>query len=87
MTVTVVEASFHKPKLKVIHYRNYQRFCNESYWNELVAEFSKQNFEEKSLVKFLEVCNKVLDKHARQSFSFYESGTFENNYDENKTSE
>ena len=70
MTVTVMEASFRKLKPKVIHYGNYKRFCNESYWNELVAEFSKQNFEEKSLEKFLEVCNKVLDKHAPCKLKF-----------------
>ena len=63
MTVTVRKASFRKLKPKVIHYRNYKRFCNESYRNELVSEFLKQNFEENSLEKFLEVCNKILDKH------------------------
>ena len=35
MTVTVMKASFRKLKPKVIHYRNYKRFCNESYRNEL----------------------------------------------------
>ena len=68
MTVTVMKASFRKLKSKVVHYRNYKRFCNEIYRNEQssigVTEFSKQNFEENSLEKFLEVCSKVLDKHA-----------------------
>ena len=63
-----MKASFRKLKSKLVHYRNYKRFCNEIYRNEQssigVAEFSKQNFEENSLEKFLEVCNKVLDKHA-----------------------
>ena len=70
MTVMVMEVSFRKLKPKVIHYRNYKRFCNKSYWNELVAEFSKQHFEEKSLEKFVEVCNKVLDKHAPRKLKF-----------------
>ena len=70
MTVTVMKASIRKLKLKVIHYRNYKRFCNESYRNELVADFSKQNFEENSLEKFLEVLNKVLDKHAPRKSKF-----------------
>ena len=59
-----------KLKTKVIHYRNYKRFCNESYRNELVAEFSKQNFEENSLEKFLEVCNEVLDQHLPRKLKF-----------------
>ena len=70
MTVTVMKASVQKLKLKVIHYRNYKRFCNESYRNELVTEFSKQNFEENSLEKFLEVSNKVLDKHVPRKSKF-----------------
>ena len=70
MTITIMKASFQKLKPKVIHYRNYKRFCNESYRNELVADFSKQNFEENSLEKFLEVCNKVLDKHAPRKSKF-----------------
>ena len=70
MTVTVMKASFRKLKPKVIHYRNYKRFCNESYRNELVAEFSKQNFEENSLEKFLEVCNEVLDQHLPRKLKF-----------------
>ena len=36
----------------------------------LVAEFSKQNFEENSLEKLLEVCNKVLDMHAPRKSKF-----------------
>ena len=70
MTVTVMKASFRKLKPKVIHHRNYKRFCNESYRNELMAEFSKQHFEENSLEKFLEVCNKVLDKHVPRKSKF-----------------
>ena len=70
MTVTVMKASFQKLKPKVIHYWNYKHFCNENYRNELVADFSKQNFEENSLEKFLEVCNKVLDKHAPRKSKF-----------------
>ena len=35
-----------------------------------MTEFSKQNFEEKFLEKFLEVCNKVLDKHAPSKSKF-----------------
>ena len=75
MTVRVVKASFRKLKPKVIHlhYRNYKRFCNESYRNELVAEFSKQNFEENSFVK---VCNKVLDKHAPSKPKFVRGNHF-----------
>ena len=49
MTVAVMKTSFQKLKAKVINYRAYKRFCNESYRNELVAELSKQNFEENSL--------------------------------------
>ena len=52
MTVTVMKASFQKLQPKSIHYRNYKFFCNESYWNELVVEFSKQNIEENSSEMF-----------------------------------
>ena len=71
MTVTVMKASFGKLKPKVINYRHYKHFCNESYRNELVTEFSKQNFETKnSTEKFLELCNNVLDKHAPRKSKF-----------------
>ena len=36
----------------------------------LVTKFSKQNFEENLLGKFLEVCNKVLAKHALRKSKF-----------------
>ena len=60
MTVTLMKTSFWKLKPKVINYRNYKRFCNESYRNELVTEFSKPNFEKNSSEKFPDVWNKVL---------------------------
>ena len=44
--------------------------CNESYRNELVAEFVKQNFEGNSLEKFLDFYNKVLDKDALRKSKF-----------------
>ena len=66
----LMKASFRKLKPKVTNYRNYKRFCNENYPNELVTQFSKQNFEENSLQKFLKVCNKVLDKHALRKLKF-----------------
>ena len=94
MTVTVMKASFRKLKPKIINYRNYKRFCNKSYWNELVTEFSKLFFKESSLERFLEFCNKVLDKHApgkskfaQRNHSPYEWETSGKNYEENKTSE
>ena len=94
MTVTVMKASFRKLKPKIINYRNYKRFCNKSYWNELVTEFSKLFFKESALERFLEFCNKVLDKHApgkskfaQRNHSPYEWETFGKNYEENKTSE
>ena len=59
MTVMVLKAAFRKRKPKVKYYGNDKRFCNENYQNELVAELSKQNFEENSLEKFFEVCKKV----------------------------
>ena len=70
MTATVMKTSFRKLKPKAIHYRKYKRFCNESYRNKLIANFSKQNFEENSLEKFLEVCNKLFDKHATSDSTF-----------------
>ena len=35
-----------------------------------MKEFSKQNFEENSLEKFLETCNNVLDKNAPRKSKF-----------------
>ena len=35
-----------------------------------MAEFSKQNFEENSLEKFLEVCNEVLDQYLPRKLKF-----------------
>ena len=55
-----MKTSFQKLKPKDINYRNYKRFCNESYRNEIVTEFSKPYVENNSSEKFPEVRNKVL---------------------------
>ena len=43
MTITVMKASFQRLKPRVINYRNYNSFSNESYREELVNELSKDN--------------------------------------------
>ena len=60
IAVTFMKTSFQKLKPKDINYRNYKRFCNESYRNEIVTEFSKPYVENNSSEKFPEVRNKVL---------------------------
>ena len=72
MIVTVMKASYRKLKPELINYGNYKSFCNESYQNELVTDFSRQKpkkqtkkkkKEKISFEKIFEVCNKILSLH------------------------
>ena len=64
MTVTIMKTCFRKLKPCVVIYRNYNTFYNENYRENLVEEFSKQNFEKNPLENFLETCKSILDKLA-----------------------
>ena len=70
MTVTLMKTSFWKLKPKVINYRNYKRFCNESYRNELVTEFSKPNFEKKLFRKVPWCLEQSISTHAPYKSKF-----------------
>ena len=39
MIVTLMETTFQKPDPKIIHYRDYEQYCNDSYRQDLFSAF------------------------------------------------
>ena len=44
LTVTVLKSSFRKQEPKIFSYRNYKKFNNENFRNDLLCEISKKVF-------------------------------------------
>ena len=68
MIDSVIKTTFQKLKPKIIHYRDYKDFSNESFRVNLLNKLSLENLHTDSngLGKFLQICNKTLDKEAPQ---------------------
>ena len=63
MTVAVMKTTFQKLAPKIIHYRDYKNFCNDSFRQVLLSKLSKENINPNSdgLETFLKTCISVLD--------------------------
>ena len=64
LTVTVLKTFFIKQSPKVISYRNYKTFSNDSFRTDLINEISSNGILEGELIGFLDVCKKSLDYQA-----------------------
>ena len=65
MTVTVMKATFQKLGPKIIHYRDYRKYCNYSFWQDLLSTLVMENKNlSNGLQKFIDICIKALDKFA-----------------------
>ena len=66
MIVTVTKMTFQKLKPRVISYRDYKHFNNETYRNELLSEISNSclNFDDSGFNDFFDICRSILDQQA-----------------------
>ena len=66
MILTVTKMTFQKLKPRVISYRDYKHFNNETYRNESLSEISNSclNFDDRGFNDFFEICQVILDQHA-----------------------
>ena len=66
MILTVTKMTFQKLKPRVISYRDYNHFNNETYRNELLSEISNSylNFNDSGFNDFFDICRAILDQHA-----------------------
>ena len=65
ITVTVVKTTFQKLDPKIIHYRDYQKYCNYSFRQDHLSTLVMENINlSNGLQNFIDVCRKTLDKFA-----------------------
>ena len=66
MILTVTKMTFQKLKPRVISYRDYKHFNNETYRNELLSGISNSclNFDDSGFNDFFDICRAILDQHA-----------------------
>ena len=63
MTVTVMKATFQKLDPKLIHYRDYRKYCNDSFRQDLLSTLVMENINlSNGLQKFIDIYIKTLDK-------------------------
>ena len=66
MTVTIMKASFQRLQSRIINYRDYRRFQNDAFREELLSEFLNLNIgeNEEGFSNFLEISKKNVNYHA-----------------------
>ena len=66
MILTVTKMTLQKLKPRVISYRDYKHFNNETYRNELLPEISNSflNFDDSGFNDFFDIRRAILDQHA-----------------------
>ena len=70
MVVTVIKTHYKKQKAKIIQYRNYKHFHEQSFNFELNSELLKIDINNAELKEFNEISLKVLDKHAPRKLKY-----------------
>ena len=68
MTLTVMKVTFEKLKPNIIHCRDYKKFSNDKFWENLISRLSTENIRVdcNGMEKFLQICIKTLDELAPQ---------------------
>ena len=64
MTVSVMKTYFQKQEPKIVCYRDYRRFSNETFRNDVFQKLSQESASAYQLGTFHEITKGVLDKHA-----------------------
>ena len=70
LTLTTMKSSFQKQEPIVFNYRNYKRFNNEIFRNELLCELSKKGFQAISCKDFEFLFITTLNKHAPMKMKY-----------------
>ena len=66
VVVTVIKTTYKKSQPKIIKYRSYKYFNNESFREELIQIEATGNNYDESFKKFTSSCNIILNKHGPQ---------------------
>ena len=68
MAVTVMKTTFEKLKPNIIRYRDYRKFSNNKFRENLISRLSTENtrVDYNGMEKFLQICIKTLDELAPQ---------------------
>ena len=68
MTVTVMKTTFEKLKPNITHYRDYRKFSNDKFREDLISRLSTESIRVdcNGMEKFLQICIKTLDELAPQ---------------------
>ena len=64
LVVTVMKTTYKKSQPKIIKYRSYKYFNNESFREELIQIQANGNNRDESFENFTSSCNVILNKHA-----------------------
>ena len=64
MTITILKTSFKKKKPKIISYRNYKKFSNTSFRNELMEQLNNKDINNIDYQEFDNIVMDILNKHA-----------------------
>ena len=66
MTVTALRMQFRKLKPRLLFYRDYTKFSNETFINSLKAKLNIQSIspDENGFLNFCKICTETLNKHA-----------------------
>ena len=65
MTVTVMETTCYKLDYKIMHYRDYWKYCNYNFRQDILSTLVMENIIWRNgLQKFIDICIKTLDKSA-----------------------
>ena len=76
MTVTVMKTTFQKLDPKIIHYRDYRKYCNYSFRQDLLSTLEMENINlSNGLQKVIDICIKTLDKFAPEKRNIQEVTT------------
>ena len=74
MTVTVMKTTFQKLDPKIIHYRDYRKYCNYSFRQDLLSTLEMENINlSNGLQKVIDICIKTLDKFAPEKKKYSRS--------------
>ena len=76
MTVTVMKTTFEKLKPNIIHYRDYRKFSNDKFRENLISRLSTENIrvDYNGMEKFSQICMKTLNEEKvfqRKQYAIY----------------
>ena len=74
MALTVMKTTSEKLKPNIIHYRNYRKFSNDKFRENLISRLSVENIRVdcNGMKKFLQICIKTLDESQKKRKSIPE---------------